>query len=301
MLRVRTKVGGACLTMALAAVFSAAPAFAGDSPSGYFYGTDSQYPQANGSSFPYQEPTVGGVYGGYLAEVGTWTDWTGCTSGRAISNQNVGYANANSQYQFGTNYPTGTGLYWYMAGPGADPSYNTGSPSSSEAYSWGWRQGEAAYSTYQSYGPNPADFVMFMDIENPGTGMYSGWDEETNSCGALTGTASIPTSIDRQTFDGFWDYIYNHTPFIPGVYARQDYWNLTFGTGPDGQIPNTYQWAAQSHSSSASPGPSGWCQSGSGCAAWFGGVSSRHAFAWQWAIIPNNEGDYDQFYAPNKP
>jgi hypothetical protein len=137
---------------------------------------------------------------------------------------------------------------------------------------------------------------MFMDIENPGNGTYQGWDEQTDKCGNRTGTTSIPSSIDRQTFNGFYDETYNNTPFFPGVYARQDYWRATFGTGSSGSIPNTEQWTSQAHNTEPSPSPTAWCTTGA-CAAWFGGVTSDNEAEWQWAIATS--GDYDQIDSNN--
>jgi len=239
------------------------------------------------------------MFGGYVAEDWTFTDQLGCTSGRAINSTDVFDANWNNQYLDGTAYPTGTALYYFMGGPGADPSYNASNPSASEAYNWGVNQGYDVWWIWDHYGPTVKDPVVFMDIENPGNGTYEGWDEEVNSCGYRTGTTPIPSSIDRQTFNGFWNEIYNNTGFWPGVYSSPSYWNYTFGTGSYGSIPNTYQWTSESDSGSPTPGPYGWCQSGYGCASWFGGVSGSYQAAWQFAVA--SSGDWDQFDSSNLP
>lgn len=272
-------------------------AYAGDATN-YFYGADGNGPIAQGSRVFYTEPNTGGVFGGYVAEVGTWTNMTGCTSGRAINWTNVNDANSNSWYKYGTQYPTGTALYFYMAGPGADPKYSVSSPSGNEAYAWGARQASYALQQWKSIGPAIRDYVMIMDIENPGNGTYNGWDEQVNSCGTYKSGHPVPYTVDRAAFNGFFDTIsHSGTGLAPAVYSRQDYWNFTFGTGSAGYIPNTREFTAQSHSNYALPAAYGWCQPHYSCAAWFG--HSHYGLAWQYAIANNGGADYDQFYAPN--
>lgn len=276
---------------AVAFVAPAASALA-DSPAGFYYGADSFKPTATGSSVPYKEPTVGGTFGGYAAEVWTFADQAGCSTSRAVNTTDVGDANANTQ-QSG---PTGTALFYFMGGPGSDPQYNASHPSASEAYNWGYNQAYYAYKYYVAHGPTAYQPIMFMDIENPGNGTFQGWDEETDKCGSRTGTTPIPSSIDRQTFNGFYNEIFANTPFYPGVYARQDYWNATFGTGSNGSLPSTKEWTSQSHNVIAIPGPSRWCTIGA-CAQWFGGAPSSNEIEWQWAIALS--GDYDQIDSSN--
>lgn len=281
-----------------------APAFAGDSPPGNFYGSDSNGPTAAAppaGSALYQEPITGqGTYGGYVAEVGTWTNMTGCTHTRAVNSTDVADANSNAGYLVGSNYPTGTGLYWFMGGPGADSAYNPSSPSATEAYAWGRQQAVAAVKAYTSSGPTVVDPIIFMDIEFPGNGLYNEWNEEVNICGSKTGATPIPYAIDRATFNGFHDYIANYSGgFVPGVYSSPSFWDMTFGTGAEGGIGGTYQWTFEDNSGVTNPGPSDGCQAGYDCAQWFGGVSTSHKFVWQWAS--NSSGDFDQFYAVNTP
>ena len=56
------------------------PAPAGDSPPGFWYGTDSLPVTVSGSA-PYQEPRTGGNYGGYIGMTGSWAYWLGCRGG----------------------------------------------------------------------------------------------------------------------------------------------------------------------------------------------------------------------------
>ena len=272
-------------------------ASAGDRPAGYYFGTDSNYPSAQGVR-PYQEPTTGGLYSSYTAEVGTWTDWKGCTTGQAINLANVAAVNANESVAPGI---PGLSLYWFMAGPGADAHYNA---TTTEAYAWGRAQGEAAEADYHNlvahgirtetkYTP-----MMYMDIEGqPAAGYANGWNEVVNSCGQITKKQVIPPAVDRATFNGFYDYMHISTIFRPGVYSTPYFWNETFGTGPFGTIPNTYEWTPEVSTLRAVPGPVGFTQGGLQ-AQWFGGVNVAHQVGWQWT---QRGGDYDQINTAHLP
>lgn len=130
-------------------------AFAGDSPSGFYYGADSNGPIGDRSSYPYPEPGTGGIYGGYVGEVGTWTNWQGCTSGRALNYTAINQANADEAW-YGWDIPIpGVSFYFYAAGPGADPNYNG---TYSEAYSWGQAQAaRAIWAYYNTLGGHVTD------------------------------------------------------------------------------------------------------------------------------------------------
>src|SRR5579875_1930742 len=49
----------------------------GDSPKGFYYGTDSSNVTPGGKG-PYSEPVIGGAYGGYAGMLGDWANWQGC-------------------------------------------------------------------------------------------------------------------------------------------------------------------------------------------------------------------------------
>lgn len=290
----------------------ASPALAGDSPTHYMYGSDSNHPTATGSAPIYGEPFVsgGGTYGGYVGEVWTWTDWKGCTSGRAVNTTNVSDANANAGYEVGNTYPLGTSIYWYMAGPGAMPGFNASDPSASEAVTWGKQQAEAAVAHYDTYGPTYHEPVLVMDIETTRTTTQSnGWNQEVNTCGEVTGRTSISSTIDRDVYNGFWDYVYTHTAFYPAVYSAPTIWEYTFGTGTASKIPHSYEWTYDTHSIYADPPPSGWSRSdtpdgGPGTAesaSWFGGVDTGYKIGGQWAITTTVSADWDQWYTANWP
>ena len=90
----------------------------GDHPAGFWYGTDSSPMTVTGS--PYREPVIGGNYGGYIGMTGKWSTWLGCHVSRlAWSSANSQEANAN----FADHLGIGTGVYWFMGGPGVDPHY----------------------------------------------------------------------------------------------------------------------------------------------------------------------------------
>src|ERR1035441_4746484 len=51
---------------------TASAATSADSPSGFWYGTDSFPVTVSGSSAPYKEPVIGGTYGGYIGMIGDY-------------------------------------------------------------------------------------------------------------------------------------------------------------------------------------------------------------------------------------
>jgi hypothetical protein len=130
-------VGSMLLVSAAAVVVGATPALAGDGPPGFWYGTDSTTMRVTGSG-PYDEPVIGGRYGGYFGMIGNWANLTGCHKIVVWSASNATAANLNySTYHL----RVGTGAYYFMGGPGVDPKYNG---TSSEAYAWGGRQAKQA-------------------------------------------------------------------------------------------------------------------------------------------------------------
>jgi hypothetical protein len=280
--------------VAVSVVAAGGVALAGDSK-WFYYGSDSNYPAAHGSRYPYTEPGTGGVYGGYVGELGTWTDWQGCTSGIALNPTALAEANADERTPktSAANKIPGVFFYWFAAGPGADPHYDG---TTTEAYHWGVLQAERANADYwhtkgvqteTTYTP-----LLFMDIENqPVAGYANGWDEVVNRCGQITRDVTIPPGLDRSTFDGFADYLHYRTIFHPGVYSTPQYWTYTFGTGTYGRIPNTTEWTPETSTGTVTPDPGGFCQSGR-CAQWFGGIKATKRAGWQWN---QNGGDYDQW------
>jgi hypothetical protein len=269
----------------------------GDSPPGFWYGTDSLPVSVTGSA-PYSEPAIGGAYGGYIGMTGSWAYWLGCHGGF------LAWSSANSA-QADTNYTTygkgiGTAVYWFMGGPGVDPSYNG---SAAEASAWGARQ--AARALADASGEHVTYPVLFMDIELPGVAPANdnGWnDVYTSACSGVVKHSGIPAAVDRADFNGFWDYVTAHSKYKPGVYSAPAIWTQIFGTGSAASIPHTDEWTYTPESASLSAAPKGWClNSGEppGCATFFGGVSagSPNALMWQWSGgggVRNGIGDFDQ-------
>jgi hypothetical protein len=295
----------ACLAVLMvvpAVAASASPAVpAGDGPPGFWWGTDS-YPVPVSGGAPYQMPYLGGAYGGYIGMTGSWSYWQGCQGGF------IAFSSANAA-QAHTNYVTyhegvGDGSYWFMGGPGVDPHYNG---SSTEAYNWGAAQAARALSDIAN---GAFDYkVVWMDIELPGVAPANdnGWNSVyTSACSGVVKQSSVPTSLDRADFNGFWDYVTHHSSDKVGVYSTASVWTSIFGTGSDAQIPNTYEWTYEPETTNYTGAyPSGWCLNhGSGpCAQFFGGQTSAssHALMWQWSGgggqtngIGGFNGDLDQ-------
>ncbi len=278
-----------------------APAAGHDTPAGFWYGTDS-WPIAVSSQRPYREPVIGGYYGGYIGMAGNWAHWLGCGGQLAWSATNAAQANTNlTTYHVGI----GTGVYWFMGGPGVDPHY---SGTTAEAYAWGRAQARRAvwdigfdHVTYP---------VVFMDVELPGIppAPDNGWNSVyTSPCSGRVRTYHVPPQVDRADFNGFWDYIRYHTRFTPGVYSSPGVWASIFGTGSASYIPHTDEWTYMDDTDSLADPPSGWClPSTSTCARFFGGVtaSAPQALMWQWSGgggTHNGYGDFDQIDANRQP
>jgi phage-related protein len=310
--------GGAVVLAGTAATMDAAPAAASDTlpavhaatvgpailagvdrPGGFLYGTDSSQITISGSA-PYREPVIRGEYGGYIGMAGNWARWAGC------GNKVVVYSGTNSA-QADKDYTAyhigiGTGVYWFMAGPGVDPHYNG---TTSEAYSWGEKQAASAIAdAAELHVTYP---VLFMDIEIPGdassyTPAYdNGWNTVyTSACSGVAKAYYIASTVDRADVNGFAAYLTGHSSYKAGVYSAPSIWTEIFGTGSSASIPNTYEWTYQPFTSSLSRRPDGWCLSGTAtCASFFGGQTSgsKYALMWQWSGgggSYNGYGDFDQ-------
>jgi hypothetical protein len=314
-------VGAAAVTLtAAAAMMSAAPATAspgtavaagssaaaraverpmGDRPGGFWYGTDSRQVTISGSA-PYSEPVTGGAYGGYIGMTGNWANLTDCHKIVVWSAANSAQANANHARHLGV----GTGVYYFMGGPGVDPHYNG---TASEASAWGAAQaGRALADVAKQHVTYP---VIWMDIELPGgpsdytPAPDNGWnDVYTSPCSSVVKSGFVSSSLDRADLDGFADYVTSHSSYKVGVYSAPSIWSSIFGTGSAASIPDTYEWTYESFTSSLANPPSGWCLTGgasSTCASFFGGVTSgsKYALMWQWSGgggSDNGVGDFDQ-------
>ncbi|HUC59163.1 MAG TPA: hypothetical protein VMA95_17300 [Streptosporangiaceae bacterium] len=299
---------GIATTVALAPVNAWASGTArGDSPAGFWYGTDSRTITITGSA-PYSEPAIGGPYGGYIGMTGNWAKWAGCKGKIVVwSSANAAQAAANHADSDGI----GTGAYWFMAGPGVDPHYNG---TTSEASSWGQKQAARTLADVKNSHLNYP--VIFMDIEIPGDAPDytpapdNGWNTVyTSACSGVVKQTSIPASVDRADLNGYASYLTSHSSYKAGVYSAPDIWADIFGTGTASKIPNTYEWTYENFTSSLANPPSGWCLSGSAsstCARFFGGMtsSSKYALMWQWSGgggSSNGYGDFDQIDANRTP
>ena len=271
----------------------------GDGPPGFWWGTDSATVPVPGSA-PYSMPYLGGAYGGYIGMTGNWANLTGC--------HKIVVWSATNSAQANTNYTTyhrgiGTGVYWFMGGPGVDPHYNG---TAGEAYAWGGQQ--AARTLYDISHVHVTYPVVFMDIEIPGNAPNytpapdNGWNSVyTSACSGVVKRSYVPASLDRADLNGFAAYLTAHSSYKAGVYSAPSIWTSIFGTGSASLIPNTYEWTYVPETSSLSNAPYGWCLNhGSGaCAQFFGGQtsSSKHAVMWQWSGgggVRNGVGDFDQ-------
>ena len=276
-----------------------------DSPAGFWYGTDSSHIDIPGHA-PYQEPVIGGSYGGYIGMVGNWANITHCHKIVVWDTTNSNQANNNYTWH---HKGIGTGVYFFMGGPGVDPNYNG---SATEAYSWG--EAQAARTLGDIANVHVKYPVVFADIEIPGNAPNytpapdNGWNTVyTSPCSGVVKSRGIATSVDRAVLNGYAAYLTSHSIYKAGVYSAPDIWAQIFGTGSDASLPNTYEWTYESFTSSLAHTPSGWCLSGtSTCAQFFGGQtsSSKYALMWQWSGGGgsfNGHGDFDQIDANRTP
>jgi hypothetical protein len=289
-------MGVATAVLAAAAVAGAAAASAGDSPAGFYYGTDSWNVSGTGSA-PYHEPVIGGAYGGYIGMAGNWARWAGCRTGNFLAWSSANSAQANVNY---TRYHVGigTGVYWYMGGPGVDPHWN-GTPG--EAYNWGARQAALTLAYMRSL--HVTYPVVWADIELPGIAPApdNGWNSVySHPCSQHVVQGFVPINVDRAEFNGYAHYITTHSGYKVGVYSAPQVWRSIFGTGTASLIPNTYEWTYWPETPHLSQYPAGWCLHGTRtCAQFFGGQnsSSKYALMWQWSGgggVRNAYGDFDQ-------
>jgi len=297
-----SEVGSSALSSAASAILtssqptsqqSASPA--GDT-TGYWYGTDGTGPTVS-SGAPYREPvTNAGYYGWYVGEVGSWAQWQGCTgqSNYYLNQNSADYQDVLTNYN---SYSIGVGFsaYWMMAGPGRDPNYNG---TTSVAGTWGQDQAVQVYTNDLSSW-NVTWPVILMDIEAANN---NGWNAAWASPCSTTETAnSIADSVDIATFNGFWNYIENDTPYSPAVYCApvgSSSWTSIFGTTKN--LSHTAEWTYEEETTSLTYSPSAWSIPQDGISAqFFAGQStaSTYAMAWQWSGgdgYLNGYGDFDQ-------
>ena len=263
---------------------------------GFRYGSDS-WPMPVTGHGPYAEPVLGSLYGGYMGMAGNWARKEGCSTGNflAWSSANSAQANANfTRYHAGV----GTGVYWYMGGPGVDPHWNG---TAAEAGKWGAQQ--AAWTLAAMKNLHVTYPVVWADIEMPliAPAPDNGWNAHYSSpCSGVIRAAHTLANVDRAEFSAFANYITSHSKYKVGVYSAPSVWTSIFGTGAASQLPNTYEWTYWPETSHVSYAPTGWCLSHSaGCAQFFGGQTpaGKYALMWQWSGgggVTNGIGDFDQ-------
>jgi hypothetical protein len=305
----------AVTSVALLALLAVAPtqAVAGDSPAGFWWGTDDNapYPNNNGdngcpsSSAPWLEPYVKndgcGKYGEYAGEVGGYWDMTDQIPNCGGSDAYVSNAVQDAYDNWGDGDGVGPASIWFLGGPGLDPSWSPGN--TTEAKTWGTLQGDLAAERWKDHSEiDTVDLPLFADVEDTKTGI-EGWEGANPNCSGAYSYGSIDTASNRATFDGFYDAVESTAP--PGVYASPDNWS-TIMSGHAG-VPNTEQWTADWGQNCGQPGPLGWTQTydgscsdtGSNTADWFGSVDADCKLQWQWASTNMTSKDYDQIDGNN--
>ena len=119
------------------AATDASAASSAANPAGFIYGSDS-WPVPITGSAPFPMTHLSGSYGGYMGMAGNWRQLS-CSTGNFLAYAPANAAQANDNY-INHHVGVGTGVYWYMGGPGVDPHYNGGTTA---AYNWGVAAGGA--------------------------------------------------------------------------------------------------------------------------------------------------------------
>jgi hypothetical protein len=253
-------------------------------------------------------PVTGGRFGGYLGMIGSWAAWQHCAGGLAWSAADSLAANRNlARYRAGI----GTGVFWFMAGPGVDPGYDG---TVARARRWGRDQAARAVRDLRRPPGRVTYPVLFMDIELPGPAPRftpapdNGWVRVYDGpCSGKAGSRYIQPGVDRAVVDGFAAYLARHSRYRAGVYSAPGIWRLIFGRGRAARLRRVYEWTYTADTASVRRGPSGWCLAGTrACAQFFGGITaaSRYAVMWQWSGgggTSNGYGDFDQIDAGRTP
>ena len=287
------RTGGTGQSLAASTTASAAAANA----AGFIYGSDSWPVPVTGKA-PWPMTHLTGSYGGYIGMAGNWPRTEGCRTGNFLAWAPTNAAQAVDNFvRHGIGI--GTGVYWYMGGPGVDPHWND---TATEAGKWGAYQAELTLAAMKKI--HMTYPVVWADIELPGIqpAPDNGWNNVyTTRAARSRRRPHIPAAIDRADFNGFATYIAAHSTYKVGVYSEPGTWASIFGTGTASKIPNTYEWTYEPETANLGAAPSGWCLSGGRgpCARFFGGQtsSSKYALMWQWSGgggVRNPYGDYDQ-------
>jgi hypothetical protein len=288
--------GAAGAVSAVAATSSPGAIVPANAP-GFIYGSDSWPVPVTGKA-PWPMTHLSGSYGGYIGMAGNWARSQGCKTGNFLAWAPANSLQANDNFVH-HHIGIGTGLYWYMGGPGVDPHWNN---TTAEAAKWGAAQAAAMLArASQLHITYP---VLWADIELPGIkpAPDNGWNSVyTSPCSGVKKRSFVPVAIDRAEFNGFASYISAHSKYKVGVYSEPGVWTSIFGTGSLSKIPNTYEWTYEPETANLAAKPSGWCLSGGKgqCARFFGGQTSasKYALMWQWSGgggVRNPYGDYDQ-------
>jgi hypothetical protein len=231
-----------------------------------------------------------------VGEIGSYENTEGCTLGGLNWNQTA-YNDAQSNLT-AHNVGVGAAGYYMLGGPGREPGGFT--TTKADATNWGKLQAqEAVLRITQTLGLP----VVFMDIQDADP---HGWNEAFSAVCPLDGVEianTIASSLDRLTFNGFWDYINNNTVYFPAVYAAGgsvgSSWNNIFGSSQT--LGNTLEWTYVNETSSLATFPAGWAV-GSTHPVWYASAPAKCELMWQWSGgdgVNNGVGDFDQIDANN--
>jgi len=272
-----SRVGTVVAVAVVTVVVAAGTAYAGDTPVGFWYGSDLGGPPPSGSGVEYTMPNCDGGYGSYVGRINSVPD---------PGYNYPTYSDDAAQNAY-AGYGIGPTSIRDLEGPG-----DGGATTSSEAVAYGESQALNAINNFITYYDNHDVFVypiIWADAE-VGNGGYS------------TGTKSL----DRDVLTGFNTEIrqlygsvvvrgVSYHPYV-GIYSSPSFWNSYMS----GTLTTMYEWSPVVSYASYTTGDcaSGWSATGTGHVAdFYAGYtsSSSCALMWQWI---SGTSDYDQLYRP---
>jgi hypothetical protein len=270
---------------------------AGDSPMGFWYGSDGPGGVACGSE-PYHEASddsasdpcgsTDGSYGGYIGEMGLWDQWQNC-SGVGNDFNMTSADDATINFEGPNDDGVGVQGYWMLGGPGRDTIGVSDTT---------WGQDQAVQAT--NYANNSLYFVgdnagpyVYMDIElysGPNSEYNNGWYSSFSSaCATGSGSGGENQTNNQNVFNGFWNYLDDNTALYPAVYnsggtSSQYFWANIMGSKT---LSNTAEWTWNGTNSTLKF-PANWSNSSSS-ASFFGGSNGSPPSnttcetVWQWS------------------
>ena len=211
-------------TTAAVTIVAATTASANDTPAGFWWGTDSTTVTIPGPA-PYREPGIGGAYGGYIGMAGNWATWQHCGPSVVWSGADSGAADVDYSHH---HEGIGTGVYWFMGGPGVDPHYNGTHPRGVRVGRRRRRPGRCTTSRRAHPGrpTRSSSWTSRFPATRPASprpATTAGTRVYTSACSGRVKSHLIPAAVDRAEFNGYASYLTAHSKDKAGVYSAPEH------------------------------------------------------------------------------